>query len=309
MNSKDDTKALEAEMLAGLVGVTEEIDSSGGSATAYSRDQLAKLAFAIFYSAVTCAPQNIEAVVKEIDCCPGCDHVSNGGTCYKSERGNFCPNDLAETLRQISLALYGPSDPTGYIASVFGPDKMTAPNAPQGAVGVKALDDWPSFNHTEYKGAFSGRTCQTVVGRYDAVEYGDWFLFRDGYRIGKFYPNFEAVVVAAQADFKTRIRSALASPPPSEARVPEGWRTMDSAPSGWKNYFFVRPKGLHPGFGEPFLPTLVQQVEGQFYAPDNELDPLYFGQDEPDDNPFKAVLEWRPIPADWLAPSDKEGGR
>lgn len=100
----------------------------GGSTTAFSREQLAKLAFAVFYSPVLCAPQNIAAFVEEIDCHP-CDHVSTGGTCYKSERGDYCPNDLAETLRQISLALYGPGDPSHYVASVFGPDKVTALSA------------------------------------------------------------------------------------------------------------------------------------------------------------------------------------
>lgn len=106
-----------------------EASPLGRSTTAYSRDQLAKLAYVTFYSPVLCAPQNIAAVVKEIDCCPGCDHVTNGGTCRVSERGDYCPNDLAETLRQISVALYGPGDPSDYVASVFGPDKVQALSA------------------------------------------------------------------------------------------------------------------------------------------------------------------------------------
>lgn len=102
----------------------EALTAPGGSTTAFTCDQLARLAFVVFYSPVLCAPQNIKAVVDEIDCCPGCDHVSNGGTCIVSERGDYCPNDLAETLRQISVALYGPGNPSHYVESVFGPDQM-----------------------------------------------------------------------------------------------------------------------------------------------------------------------------------------
>lgn len=79
-------------------------------------EQADKLAFVLFYSSVTCAPQNIEAVVKEIDCCPGCEYVStSGSTCHQFERGEYCPNQLAETLREIGAALYGPRDPTHYV--------------------------------------------------------------------------------------------------------------------------------------------------------------------------------------------------
>jgi Lar family restriction alleviation protein len=96
----------------------------GGSTTAFTRDQLARLAFVVFYSPVLCASQNIKAVADEIDCCPGCDHVSSGGTCHVSYRGDYCPNDIAETLRQIGVALYGPGNPSHYVESVFGPDQM-----------------------------------------------------------------------------------------------------------------------------------------------------------------------------------------
>lgn len=94
----------------------------------------------------------------------------------------------------------------------------------------------------------------------------------------------------------------------AEARVKEMeavcWQPIESAPTGWHNYFFIRPTGLYLASGKPFLPTIVQQVDGQFYESDNELDPVYFGQDEPEDSPFKQNLEWRPIPANWFAPSD-----
>ena len=126
--------ALEAALLpapqnASPTQVSGEAAPLGGSTTAYSREQLAKLAYVVFYSPVLCAPQNIAAVVKEVDCCPGCDHVTNGGSCRVSGRGDYCPNDLAETLRQISVALYGPGEPSHYVALVFGPDKVTALSA------------------------------------------------------------------------------------------------------------------------------------------------------------------------------------
>lgn len=101
-------------------------NNMGGSTTAFNREQLAKLAFVVFYSPVLCAPQNIKAVVNEIDCCPGCEKLSSGGTCPLSQNGDYCPNDLAEALRQISIALYGPGEPSHYVASVFGPDKVSA---------------------------------------------------------------------------------------------------------------------------------------------------------------------------------------
>jgi hypothetical protein len=107
----------------------QPLDEAGGpigSTTAYTREQLAKLSFALFYSSNLCAPQNIAAVIKEIDTCEdNCEHVW-GSTCRKEERGDFCPFSLAEDLRQISAALFGPPDPSGYIANVFGPDKVDA---------------------------------------------------------------------------------------------------------------------------------------------------------------------------------------
>lgn len=107
--------------------VTDDISLLGGSTTAYTRDQLAKLIFAIFYSANLCAPENIANVIKEIDTCEGgnCEHNSRS-TCRKFERGEYCPFSLAEDLGQVSLALFGPRDPSHYVESVFGPDHVSA---------------------------------------------------------------------------------------------------------------------------------------------------------------------------------------
>lgn len=82
------------------------------------------------------------------------------------------------------------------------------------------------------------------------------------------------------------------------------WRTdFKNAPSEAYEFFLVRPQGNHPGRGGIFHPTIVQRIDGKFYTSDNELDPIYFGQDEPDDSPMKTTLEWKPLPADWLTPS------
>jgi len=89
---------------------------------AYTVDQLARLTFAIYYSTALCAPENIAAEVKAIDCCPGCEHTSSSGsTCYRFERGEHCPNQLAETLREISAALYGTPGLSSYRDEVWGP--------------------------------------------------------------------------------------------------------------------------------------------------------------------------------------------
>jgi hypothetical protein len=79
---------------------------------------------------------------------------------------------------------------------------------------------------------------------------------------------------------------------------------FSNAPSGWKRYFLVRPKGLHPALDIPPIPSVVQRFEGEFYGVENEIEPMYWGQNEPDDSPFKTTLEWRPLPYDWVPTSD-----
>jgi hypothetical protein len=54
-------------------------------------------------------PDTLDVAADEIDCCPGCDctwheYDTNAGGCRTSERGGYCPNDLAETLRAIAKA-------------------------------------------------------------------------------------------------------------------------------------------------------------------------------------------------------------
>ena len=52
-------------------------------------------------------PDIMEQWANEIDCCPSCESCSteydtNFTMCHKSDRGEYCPNDLAETLRAVA---------------------------------------------------------------------------------------------------------------------------------------------------------------------------------------------------------------
>ena len=88
-------------------------------------------------------------------------------------------------------------------------------------------------------------------------------------------------------------------------RSSEKWRTdFENAPTEAYEFFLVRPKGVHPASGKAFHPTIVQRIDGKFYTSTNELEPIYFGQNESDDHPLKTTLEWRHFPADLLAPSE-----
>ena len=73
------------------------------------------------------------------------------------------------------------------------------------------------------------------------------------------------------------------------------WKSMETAPTGWHNYFLVRVKGINPNRGEKYVPAVVQQVQGDFYFSENELDPIEFGQNMEHIQPFPG-LEWLPLP-------------
>lgn len=64
-------------------------------------------------------PHLLEKYADEVDCCPGCDRESTDfdtgcSMCRASERGDYCPNNLAETLRAVAKvarqALTGETD-------------------------------------------------------------------------------------------------------------------------------------------------------------------------------------------------------
>lgn len=101
--------------------------------------------------------------------------------------------------------------------------------------------------------------------------------------------NYAVVIKLAE-----ELLAALDALPPSDAN---GWRPIgDGAPDGWQNYFLVRPTGWNPCSGKSWIPTVVQRVEGKFYTPDNEIEPIDFGQDEPLDSPLRTTLEWHSLP-------------
>lgn len=78
------------------------------------------------------------------------------------------------------------------------------------------------------------------------------------------------------------------------------WRSdIENVPTEAGDFFLVRPRGLHPTTGKPFLPTIVQQIDGDLYLPSNEIDKIIFGRDEPCDNWRDVDMEWQPLPADW----------
>jgi hypothetical protein len=74
------------------------------------------------------------------------------------------------------------------------------------------------------------------------------------------------------------------------------WESMASAPSGWGNFFLVRPAYPNPITGGKCCPTVVQQAGGRLYSATDELDCLLFGETELEPNPLLADLEWHPIP-------------
>lgn len=51
-------------------------------------------------------PDMFDQAAREIDCGAGCEHVwhesdTNAGGCHKADRGEFCPWEVAETLRGL----------------------------------------------------------------------------------------------------------------------------------------------------------------------------------------------------------------
>jgi hypothetical protein len=83
------------------------------------------------------------------------------------------------------------------------------------------------------------------------------------------------------------------------------WRTdRQNAPQGAHEFFIVRVPGLHPARATPFTPQIVQQIEGELFAPDDEINPLLFvsekGYDHDPETVFmRTNLEWQPFPEDW----------
>lgn len=85
---------------------------------------------------------------------------------------------------------------------------------------------------------------------------------------------------------------------PAEGLTPSTWNANISlSPDGFHEFFLIRPKGIDPRTGKHWIPTIVQRSGKDFYSPDNEIEPLYFGQNEAEDHPLKTELEWTDLPA------------
>jgi hypothetical protein len=71
---------------------------------------------------------------------------------------------------------------------------------------------------------------------------------------------------------------------------------------GDNEYFLIRQIGNHPATGKKLVPIVAQLIDGDLYSIDNEIEPVVFtghlpnGDICPEYNPFKANLEWMPIP-------------
>ena len=70
-------------------------------------DALDALTEAVDHRDLFLNPDALDQAADEIDCGPGCDRIwhelgTNASGCRASEKGEYCPNDAAETLREIA---------------------------------------------------------------------------------------------------------------------------------------------------------------------------------------------------------------
>lgn len=157
-------------------------------------------------------------------------------------------------------------------------------------VVVKPLEWGEPYRHGEYVSV----DARSVVGSYSIFQLrpdlmATWCYYG---REQGVVDTLDAAKAAAQADYETRIRSALAAPVPNGG--PEGWCDMSTAPTDG-THILVRfdgtssPPTVAHWFGPPPLPGLraggwylsVQQFEGPQIHP----------------------TRWMPVPEDRLAAS------
>lgn len=74
-------------------------------------------------------------------------------------------------------------------------------------------------------------------------------------------------------------------------------------PTDFYNYFLVRPRGIDVNrTGKPWIPTVVQEFDGELYASGNELKPLQWSRDNTDMSKgcsskiAEVDLEWCELP-------------
>lgn len=115
-NSKDLCERLNAMLSHRGDGVpTQFINPDGPDAAARIealKARVAELEGALNERDLFINPEALEEAANEIDCGPDCEciyreHDVNFSMCLKSDKGEYCPNDVAETLR--ALAKVSPS--------------------------------------------------------------------------------------------------------------------------------------------------------------------------------------------------------
>lgn len=80
------------------------------------------------------------------------------------------------------------------------------------------------------------------------------------------------------------------------------YQSISTSPEGYDKYFLVRPKGISPRLGRPWVPTVVQRLGDAAFLPSNEIEPIVWSVDSTDiskgctANVFMAELEWCELP-------------
>jgi len=80
------------------------------------------------------------------------------------------------------------------------------------------------------------------------------------------------------------------------------WKTFNGCFEG-NDYFLIRKVGIDTyKTNKKYVPIVAQLIDGDLYTIDNELEPISWANHDAEGfvyeerNPFKADLEWMPIP-------------
>lgn len=200
------------------------------------------------------------------------------------------PVNLASEIKEaIRAAIRSQPIPTGLTDWVNCPVCGEQP-VPAGYVPGPVTAPPKAQHASDERAAAALQRAKTTLTRYHRAGLGDDVFHSD------------------LTDTLRIVDAALAAAP--KAQPVQGWQDSVAAPLD--EFVLVRPIGLHPALGEPYLPTVARCMDWsgarRWYAPENEIDPIEFGegvaQDElPEALKFKGT-EWMPLPA---GPSSKEG--
>lgn len=107
-DEEGDVRTVARNIIVGVERLMQECDRLAAEGAAL-RAENTRLREALDERDMFLNPQMLDKAADAIDCCPGCDKVSwesdtNYSECRASERGDYCPNDVAETLRALAKA-------------------------------------------------------------------------------------------------------------------------------------------------------------------------------------------------------------